>query len=75
VKTWVQESFKLAVSNAYLNGELPIVLWDDYQSKAVPIQDVPILPVGAEKKARAVARRQAVIAGQRLADKLREVIQ
>lgn len=75
VKVWVQESYKLAVSAAYLNGELPIVLWDDFKSGAVPIQDVPILPVGTEKKARAIARRQAVIAGQRLADKLREVIE
>lgn len=75
VKAWVQESYKLAVSAAYLNGELPIVLWDDYQSKAVPINDVPILPIGVEKKARLIARRQAVIAGQRLADKLREVIE
>ncbi len=74
VKAWVQESYKLAVSAAYLNGEMPIVLWDDYQSKTVPINDVPILPIGVEKKARAIARRQAVIAGQRLADKLREVI-
>lgn len=75
VRAWVQESYKLAVSAAYLNGELPIVLWDDYQTKAVPIQDVPILPIGVEKKARTIARRQAAIAGQRLADKLREVIQ
>lgn len=75
VKAWVQESYKLAVTAAYLNGEFPIVLWDDYQSKAVPINDVPILPIGVEKNARAIARRQAVIAGQRLADKLREVIE
>ena len=75
VKAWVQESYKLAVSAGYLNGELPIVLFDDFKSGAVPIQDVPILPVGTEKKARIIARRQAVIAGQRLADKLREVIQ
>ena len=75
VRAWVQESYQLAVCAAYLNGELPIVLWDDYQTKAVPIQDVPILPIGVEKKARTIARRQAAIAGQRLADKLREVIQ
>ena len=75
VNAWVQESYKLAVSSAYLNSELPIVLWDDYQNKAVTISDVPILPVGAEKKARAVARRQAVIAGMRLADKLRQAIE
>ncbi|WP_254514045.1 S1/P1 nuclease [Anatilimnocola floriformis] len=74
VKAWVQESYKLSVAAAYLNGELPIVLWDDYKSGVVPIQDVPILPIGTEKKARAIARRQAVVAGQRLADKLREVI-
>ena len=72
---WVQESYKLAVSAAYLKGELPIVLWDDYQNKAVTINDVPILPVGVEKKARAVARRQVVIAGMRLADKLRAAIE
>jgi hypothetical protein len=74
VHAWVQESYKLAVSTAYLNGELPIVPWDDYQSKAITAGDVPILPIGAEKKARAAARRQVVIAGLRLADKLREVI-
>ena len=72
---WVQESYKLAVSAAYLKGELPIVLWDDYQNKAVTINDVPILPVGVEKKARTIARRQVVIAGMRLADKLRAAIE
>jgi hypothetical protein len=75
VQAWVQESYELAVKYAYLDGNLPIVLWEDYQSKAITTGDVPILPVGAEKQARAVARRQAVIAGTRLAEKLRETIQ
>lgn len=74
VAAWVQESYQLAVTHAYLAGELPIVLWDDYQTKAVTINDVPILPIGAEKKARTVARRQVVVAGTRLAEKLREAL-
>jgi hypothetical protein len=75
VNVWVQESFRLAVNAAYLNGELPFVHWDDYQSRAVNTSDVPILPVGAERNARTVARRQVVLAGMRLADKLREAIE
>jgi hypothetical protein len=75
VAAWVQESFELAAKYAYLSDELPIVQWDDYKSGAVGFMDVPILPLGAERRARAVARRQVVVAGIRLADKLRETIQ
>jgi hypothetical protein len=74
VDAWVQESFELAAKYAYLSDELPFVHWDDWRSGAVGFLDVPILPIGAERRARAVARQQAVVAGLRLADKLREAI-
>jgi hypothetical protein len=74
VNAWVQESYDLAVKYAYLDGALPFVHWDDWKSGAVGFLDVPILPIGAERRARAVARQQAAVAGIRLAEKLRETI-
>jgi len=74
VDAWVQESFELAAKNAYLSDQLPIVHWDDWKSGAVGFLEVPILPLGAERRARSVARQQVVVAGLRLAEKLRETI-
>jgi hypothetical protein len=74
-KAWAQESYTLCVDAGYLNGELPIVLWDDYKSGAATIGDVPILPIGTEKKARTIARRQIVLAAHRLADQLRGALE
>jgi len=74
VNVWIAESYKLAAEHAYLNGDLPIVLFDDFKSNAVQQNDVPILPIGAEKTARRIARQQVMVAGLRLADKLRLAI-
>jgi hypothetical protein len=74
VDAWAQESFELAAKYAYLSDELPVVHWDDWKSGAIGFLEVPILPLGAERRARSVARRQVVVAGIRLADKLRETI-
>ncbi|QDU30361.1 S1/P1 Nuclease [Anatilimnocola aggregata] len=74
VNDWIAESYKLAAQHAYLNGDLPVVIWDDFKANTVTINDVPILPVGTEKNARRIARQQVMVAALRLADKLRLAI-
>jgi hypothetical protein len=63
---WSLESRKLAIRYGYLNGHL---------KGSTEAEDAPILPDGYIKAATAVARRQAALAGYRLADDLQHYLQ
>ncbi len=73
-RQWAAESYQAAKATAYQDGHLQFVLWDDYDHRRITIDDVPILPQGAEAKANKLARRRAVLAGYRLAGKLMEIV-
>jgi hypothetical protein len=62
-KEWAKpEAYDLAVKWAYLNGKL---------KGSQDREDGPTLPAGYAQKAKAVAERQIVLAGLRLADTLK----
>ena len=68
VKDWVMESYALAKSMVYRDGALLSAVAPATRS-AIPA-DVPPLPEGYEAAAAKTARRQAVLAGYRLADQI-----
>ena len=73
-KAWAAESYQAAKTNVYLDGHLQFALWDDYDQRRITADDVPILPQGAETKANTLARRRVVLAGYRLAEKLKQIV-
>ena len=61
-ETWVQESFKLAVSTAYRKGKIKSGIDKDHGAS---------LPRGYHAAAQHIAERRLVLSGYRLADFLR----
>lgn len=64
-KKWSLEGRSLAIEKAYLRGEL--------KGSTSP-DNAPALPEGYTKEAKAVAERQAALAGYRLADEVRKYL-
>ncbi len=73
-ESWADEGLQAAVEHAYLNGRLPLVDYQQVEHGAIAASEVPVLPAGYAADARAFARRQAALAGQRLAALLGEVL-
>ena len=71
---WTAESYQAAKAGVYRDGELQFALWDDFDQKRITADDVPILPQGVEAQSNALARRRIVLAGYRLAEKLKEIV-
>ena len=71
VRAWARDSFAIAKADVYLNGKLAGATRD--QTDANP-DAAPPLPVGYERHAHDVADRQVALAGDRLADLLRPVL-
>ena len=74
-ESWAAESYLAAKTNVYRDGHLEFALWDDYDQRRIMADDVPILPQGAETKANTLARRRVVLAGYRLAEKLKQIVE
>jgi len=73
-RAWAAESYQAAKTTVYADGHLQFALWDDYDHRRITADDVPILPQGTEAKANTLARRRVVLAGYRLAEKLKEIV-
>jgi len=71
---WAAESYADAKQFAYLDGKLKLVLWDNVNMNKVPATAVPVLSTEELRQARQVAQRRIIVAGYRLASKLREVV-
>lgn len=74
-KAWAAESYQAAKTTVYRDGHLQFALWDDYDQRRITADDVPILPVGAEAKANTLARHCIALAGYRLAEKLKQIVE
>jgi hypothetical protein len=72
VESWADESYTAAVEFAYLNGQLPTVDFQQVEKGEIPQGEVPVLPAEYGSTARDVARRQAALAGLRLAAMVRQ---
>lgn len=73
-REWAEESHRLAKTEIYRDGALPLVRWSDVESGTVPAAAVPALSNDAAARAQRIARRRVVLAGYRLAEALRTVI-
>jgi len=62
-KSWSLESRQLAIDKAYLHGDL---------KGSTTAESAPPLPDGYTKEAKKVAEKQAALAGDRLADEIKE---
>jgi hypothetical protein len=69
---WADESYELAKTVVYRNGELAYVIAPKYPMP-VP-DDAPKLSKDYEEKAAQVGKRRVALAGHRLADKLKELL-
>jgi len=65
VESWTKESRKLAIEDGYLNGKL---------QGSKEASDAPPLPEGYTKTLKAVAEKQAALAGYRLADEINQYV-
>ncbi len=74
-ESWAAESYLAAKTNVYRDGHLEFALWDDFDQRRITADDVPILLQGVEAKANTLARRRVVLAGYRLAEKLKQVVE
>jgi len=72
-RSWAMESYHLADDIAYRNGDLPLAKFDDLDKRLIKADDVPVLPQGVEAEANRVARRRVLLAGYRLAEKLKQL--
>jgi S1/P1 Nuclease len=73
-RDWAAESYALAKSHAYREGQLPFALSNDFEYRRIRIDDVPVLPQGVEAEANKVARRRIVLAGYRLAEAIEQIV-
>lgn len=73
-KDWAAEGYRLAKTTAYREGTLQFAMFDDFDQHKITADDVPVLPQGAEEAANTLARRRAVLAGYRLAEKLKQIV-
>ena len=71
---WADEGLQAAIEYAYLNGRLPLIDYREVEHGTIPASEVPVLPAGYAADARELARRQAALAGQRLATLLAELL-
>lgn len=75
VNRWALKQYQLAAKYVYLNGNLPIALWQDAynQPGATAEADVPRLTAEDQADARRITRERVWVAGHRLARLLGEV--
>jgi hypothetical protein len=71
---WAFESFQLAASTAYDQGNLKFVAQRQLQDNPALRDTVPVLPPLLQEKARAVANRRVTVAGYRLAAQLQDIL-
>jgi len=73
VHSWVQESFRIAVSFAYSPNHVRYVHEEDLKSKKIPESAIPVLTADYISRAKKTALRRLALASQRLTDELKQV--
>jgi hypothetical protein len=73
IALWVQEGFQVAVNFAYSEDHVQFVNSADLESGKISTSKVPTLRADYLHEAKKIAHRRVVLAGQRLADELKQV--
>ncbi|MDB5387324.1 MAG: hypothetical protein JWM11_2970, partial [Planctomycetaceae bacterium] len=71
---WAFESFQLATSVAYDDGNLKFVAQQQLTENSALRETVPVLPPVLQEKAHAIGNRRITLAGYRLAQQVQEVL-
>ncbi|MBC7816833.1 MAG: S1/P1 nuclease [Planctomycetaceae bacterium] len=71
VRDWAAESYLLAKTHVYRDGQFPQVRWEDVESRKVPADKVPALSEQQAAQSHQLARRRIALAGYRLAEALK----
>ncbi len=72
-RDWAAEGYEIAKTNVYREGKLEFAKSDDYDRRKVTADAIPVLPVGVEAESNKIARRRVVLAGYRLAERLKQI--
>ena len=72
--SWAGESYAAAKTHVYQEGRLKLVLWEQFNAGIVPQSELPNLSAEAMKDAKQLAERRVVLAGHRLALRLKEIV-
>jgi S1/P1 Nuclease len=73
-ESWAKESFEIATKIAYQNGRL-VGSPRDGNRNCTAVTAAPVLPVGYVAIASRIADRRIILAGYRLADLLRRIVE
>ena len=71
---FAEESYQVAKDVAYQNGHLHFALWSRVESHELSENDVPVLTQQAVDQMHRVAERRILLAGCRLADRLKFIV-
>lgn len=71
---FAEESYQAAKEFVYLNGRLHYALWSRYESHELNAADVPCLTQREVDQSHAIAQRRIVLAGYRLAERLKFIV-
>ncbi|MFM9960555.1 MAG: S1/P1 nuclease [Planctomycetaceae bacterium] len=73
VRDWAAESYLLAKSQIYRDGQFPLVRYEDVESRMVSADQVPALTEAQAAQSHQIARRRVTLAGYRLAEALKSL--
>lgn len=71
---FAEESYQIARSVIYQNGQLHFALWSRVESHELAATDVPVLTQQSVDQAQRVAHQQILLAGERLAQRLKAYV-
>lgn len=75
VRDWAAESYLLAKTQIYRDGQFPHVRYEDVESRKVSAEKVPALSEQQSAQSHQIARRRVALAGYRLAEALKSVLE
>ncbi len=73
VRDWAAESYLLAKTQIYRDGQFPHVRFEDVESRKVSAEKVPALSEQQSAQSHQIARRRVTLAGYRLAEALKSI--
>lgn len=73
VRDWAAESYLLAKTHVYRDGQFPLVRYVDVESRKVSADEVPALSEQQAAQSQQLARRRVTLAGYRLAEALKSI--
>lgn len=74
VRDWAAESYLLAKTHIYRDGQFPHVRFEDVESRKVSAENVPALTRQQFAQSQQIARRRVALAGYRLAEALKSTV-